>query len=280
VIDSLAAAVHAACAADVEALKPGNVGVHAPGHGMRAEDFRSSARAIAPILADPALTVGTRIERSVEATVAAVGCNTNLGIVLLAAPLAQAVIAGTGADLRARVQRVLADLTVADAMSAYAGIRAARAGHLGTVGAHDVGARPQVTLLVAMRTAADRDRIARQYATGYADIFEHTLGWLAACRERWGEGYPGVTGLYLKIAAAWPDTLVARKHGETAAEAVRVRMAEVEKAFEACKNTASAESLLLEFDTDLKRRGINPGTSADLTVTTLLAQRLRLLLQG
>ena len=35
------------------------------------------------------------------------------------------------------------------------------------------------------------------------------------------------------------------------------------------------QARLLDWDTSLKRRDINPGTSADLTVATLLANQLQ-----
>ena len=38
-----------ACRADIEAIKPGNVGVHAPGHSMQADDFTRSASAVAKV---------------------------------------------------------------------------------------------------------------------------------------------------------------------------------------------------------------------------------------
>ena len=74
-----------ACEAELQAFKPGNVSVHAEGHGMTVNDFRLSARASAPHLSDPTLGLGEKIYHAVAATKAAVGCNTNLGIVLLAA---------------------------------------------------------------------------------------------------------------------------------------------------------------------------------------------------
>ncbi len=84
------AAFGAACRAELQALKPGNVHVHAPGHGMTVEDFERSAEAAAPWVAAPGLGVGERVLRAVESTRAACGQNTNLGILLLAAPLAAA----------------------------------------------------------------------------------------------------------------------------------------------------------------------------------------------
>src|SRR5258708_20574752 len=76
-----------ACTMELQALKPGNVHVHAAGHGMTTADFeRSAAVSVEPLTAT-ATTVGRRIRDAVAATRAAVGSNTNLGIVLLAAPL-------------------------------------------------------------------------------------------------------------------------------------------------------------------------------------------------
>ncbi len=70
--------------------KPGNVSLHSAGHDMRAQQFLDSARASAPALFDPRAGVGARIEAAVRATRAVAGCNTNLGILLLCAPLARA----------------------------------------------------------------------------------------------------------------------------------------------------------------------------------------------
>ena len=78
------------CRAELEALKPGNVHIHAEGHGMTVADFLRSADAAAPCIAAAGAPVGTRILRAIEATRTAVGQNTNLGIVLLCAPIAAA----------------------------------------------------------------------------------------------------------------------------------------------------------------------------------------------
>ena len=84
------AAFLTACRAELDALKPGNVHRHASGHGMEVAHFERAAEAAAGPIADASLSVGQRILRATEASVAATGLNTNLGIVLLAAPLAKA----------------------------------------------------------------------------------------------------------------------------------------------------------------------------------------------
>ena len=88
--DQIETAYRAACRLEVRTLKPGNVHIFADGHRMTVEDFDRSTDVSAPHISDPTLPVGTRIRRAVEATFTAVGQNTNLGIVLLCAPLAAA----------------------------------------------------------------------------------------------------------------------------------------------------------------------------------------------
>ncbi len=84
---TIAEAYLAACRAELAAIKPGNVHVHAAGHRMSVADFEASAALSAPPLTAPGARVGARIEAAVAATRAGVGQNTNLGIVLLCAPL-------------------------------------------------------------------------------------------------------------------------------------------------------------------------------------------------
>ena len=115
----------AACRAELSALKPGNVHVHAGGHGMEPAQFEAGAVAAAPWIAASKLKVGERVLRGVEASFAAAGCNTNLGILLLAAPLAAAAQMAVGGDLRTRLRSVLADLDGGDAAAVFAAIRQA-----------------------------------------------------------------------------------------------------------------------------------------------------------
>jgi len=262
--DAVARAFRWACATELRALKPGNVHVYRDGHGMTVAQFRRSARAAAPWLAQPGLTVGARILAATLATRAAVGINTNLGIVLLAAPLCQAAMASGRGDLRDRLKRTLARLTVADARLAYAAIAHASPAGLGTSRRADVRDRPRVTLLNAMRLAAGRDRVARQYAAAFADIFDLGVAQLEAARRTGVPIEAAATTLHMTFLRRFPDSHVARKFGRATAAALRRE----------AKAVPDTQRALLQFDRSLKRRGLNPGTTADLVVASLLAYRL------
>ena len=271
-VNAIAEAFIAACRDEIEAPKPGNVHVFADGHGMTVSDFLRSAEAAAPALSNPSSPVGARILAAVEATFATAGMNTNLGIILLCAPLAAA--AETGADLHTALRKILAGLTLADADFAFRAILHASPAGLGTAARHDVHRKADVTLLGAMREAAGRDRIAYQYAYDFVDVFETGGGALAEARgKRWPAPWP-VVGVYLAFLAGFPDSHIVRKHGFDAAARVQAEARDMQERFTNAANFEEALQDLLTFDRRLKSFGLNPGTSADLTVASVFADRL------
>jgi triphosphoribosyl-dephospho-CoA synthase len=272
-----------ACTMDVAVRKPGNVSLHSSGHDMRAQQFLDSARVSAPALFDERAGVGARIEAAVQATRAAAGCNTNLGILLLCAPLARALERLDGeqpisrARLQSALESVLQALDLDDARAAYRAIATAHPGGLGTAPKQDVASAPDVDLRAAMRLAADRDLIARQYANGYAQVFDLGLGAFAASAASAG---PSATPLaqrvqrvYLAWLAAHPDSHIVRKQGEAAAHAVSAEAARWRDRL-ASDPAATEGADFAAWDVSLKARGLNPGTSADLTVCTLFIAAL------
>ena len=267
--EEIAAAAQLACLLEVSAPKPGNVSPERHFHDTRYEDFLASAVAIGPALARAGeRPLGATIRAAVEATARWTRSNTNLGIVLLLAPLARAA-AGSGGSLRARLFAALAETTVADAADAYVAIRRARPGGLGAASAEDVSAPPTVTLREAMALAAERDAVAREYVTDFEITFEVGAPALAHARDR-GLGWSDATvECFLALLAAVPDTHVARKLGGAEAERLSARAREVV----AAGGTASPEgrAALTAFDAELRdaRNTRNPGTTADLTCAAL-----------
>jgi triphosphoribosyl-dephospho-CoA synthase len=270
----VAEAFVAACCDELEALKPGNVHVYASGHRMTAAQFVDSARAAADPLCAPATRVGARIRGAVEATLRVVGVNTNLGIVLLCAPLAAAAEL-EALELRDALVRVLDDLDIRDADDSFAAIVQASPAGLGRAATHDVFAAAQVTLKEAMAEAAGRDYIARQYATGFADVFDLGMGLHAAAATRWPDAKIAALAVYLGFLSKFPDSHIVRKHGANVAADVCRMAVKFDALLWSAQEPADLFVALLEWDAALKARGVNPGTSADLTVATLFGRRLQ-----
>ena len=267
----LARIYQAACLAEVEALKPGNVHIFADGHGMTVQDFMHSAEVSASLIACPHLGLGKRIFRSVEATRDAVGCNTNLGIILLCAPMIQAALLPQTATLMQRLLNVLQNTTQADAEFLFKAIQMANPAGLGQAEKHDVHQASDCTLLAAMQAAAHKDLIGLQYANGFGQIWQEGLPRYQAALARWERPAWAATSLYLYWLSHYPDSHIARKYGITVALKIQDEMRLHDQAFLALENPKHYFSRLLELDQSLKRRLINPGTSADLTVVTIFA---------
>lgn len=270
---AIAAAFVAACRDELEAPKPGNVHVFADGHRMSVADFVRSAEAAAGSLTAQNTSVGQRILGAVEATRAAVGTNTNLGIILLCAPLAAAAEVAT-TDLRAALVDVLQSLNIEDAELAFRAIALASPGGLGQAARHDVHAPAAVTLRQAMAEAADRDRIAYQFSADFDDIFDRGLPEFETASQRWPDRKWATLGVYLGFLATFPDTHIVRKYGAVAAEEVRRAAIDFRLCLQSPDDPADLLPDLLAWDGELKQRGLNPGTTADLTVATLFAYRL------
>ena len=276
-----------ACEWDVAVRKPGNVSDASPGHGMQAALFRASAQAAAGPLFAVGARVGERIEGAVAATGAVAGCNTNLGILLLCAPLAVAAEqhpeATTPHALQAAVQSVLHRLDVHDTRAAYRAITQANPGGLGSAPDQDVHAAPTLGLRDAMALAAARDRIAQQYSSGFEDLFSVGLPALLAAAP----GQPGlqaglqtpaaVQRLYLTLLAAFPDSHIVRKQGPAMAQTVmQAAQPWLQRLVQTGADTAplADDPAFIAWDDSLKATGTNPGTTADLTVATLMVAGL------
>ncbi len=276
-------AVYKSCLTEINAFKPGNVSIHSAGHGMEARDFVRSAELISPIMGNPELSIGERILQSVQLTISQVGCNTNLGIILLAAPLAQAAFRKKESDLlQQTIVDVLEELTIRDAELAYEAIALANPGGLGDAAEHDVHDQPTVTFLEAMQVAQEQDRIAWQYANGFQDIFRIGVSTLRLQLLKWRSIEHrlewATVACYLNFMSSYPDSHIVRKYGMETAENIRKGAKPVETMLKACENPTVANRELRRYDEELKREGINPGTSADLTVASLIALSLEALL--
>ena len=268
-----------ACEIELRAFKPGNVSVYSEGHDMTVEDFRRSARASAPFLCAPELSLGEKIFYATQAARETAGCNTNLGIVLLAAPLIQAMqTLSRGERLRDALSWSLNASTQVDADWAYRAIRLAAPGGLGEAREQDVGATPDVTLLQAMELAAQRDRIAKQYTNSYADVFDLAIPSYDYALSRWGDEEWAAVAVFSALLKHFPDSHIERKFGTRHTRMVTDRLAHVEQALFTSDRPEQTLQLLGEVDAEFKSAGINPGTTADLTVTCLLVVRLEKLL--
>ena len=256
-----------ACLLEATAEKPGNVHPGAHFRDMNYTDMVMSAIAIGPIFRQATvLGVGPTVMAAVQATHNAVGKNTNLGTIMLLA-----VIAGTDPAVPLDPQHVLKGLTELDARLVYAAVRLAQPGGLGVVDQYDVRDEPPVCLLRAMRVAAARDSIARQYATDFQDVRDRILPRLCE-----GHGYgwslsQTIVHVHVLLMSESADSLIARKCGTAIAAESQRRAGQVLAAGN--PGEPAYQQILHDFDRWLRADGHtrNPGTTADLIAAGLFA---------
>jgi triphosphoribosyl-dephospho-CoA synthase len=267
-----------ACVQDIRAFKPGNVSIGFPMQDMNANDFIRSAEAIARPITEPDASIGQRIESSIEATRRVVSCNTNLGIVLLVAPVMAAFERISGSlnlnSLQRALHEVLSELTLEDASGCYRAIRSAAPGGLGDSPNEDVLTEPTLNLLEAMRLAAGWDRIAQEYVEDYAAIIGTGLRSLMHSKEQGEAEIWAITRCYLTFVANYPDTHVSRRHGLEIAQSIQQEALELLDLWKVYCSAAEFWPELLKLHHRWRQNKINPGTSADLVVASILMMRL------
>ncbi|HEY1785368.1 MAG TPA: triphosphoribosyl-dephospho-CoA synthase, partial [Pirellulales bacterium] len=192
--------------------------------------------------------------------------NTNLGTILLLAPLAAVP---RGQALADGVAAILASLSPDDARDCYAAIRLAAPGGLGHVDQGDVEATAPGDLLWAMRLAADRDLVARQYADGFRQIFGCVVPWLAADLNAGIAPLDAIVHVHLRMMREFPDSLIGRKCGAAVAQRSATLAAAVLDAGPV--GSDAYYDVLADLDFWLRSDGHrrNPGTTADLMAAGL-----------
>jgi triphosphoribosyl-dephospho-CoA synthase len=252
---------------EATAPKAGNVHRGADFEDVSYPEFVAAGIAIAPVLDGAAeRSLGATILSAVEATRRVTPRNTNLGTILLLAPLAAVP---RSEPLRSGVAAVLRRLSAADASDCYAAIRLAAPGGLGQVDQADVASPAPSDLVAAMRLAAQHDLVARQYATDFAEVFECVVPWLSADLEAGLAPLDAIVHVHLRLMSQFPDSLIARKCGAGIAGRSAAMAA---KALGAGPPGSDAyEDALADLDFWLRSDGHrrNPGTTADLMAAGL-----------
>ena len=261
-------AAHTACVWEVLARKVGNVRPGCGFNDLSYLDFIHSAGALVKALTKGD-GIGETILHAVQLRREVTPSNTNLGIILLLVPLAKS-------ESREQLEALLSSLTIGDARFAFEAIRLASAGGLGDVPEQSVSDEPTVTLLEAMRLAADRDMIAKQYANGFADVYDFGVSKLLEGFGKYESVEAAIIHCQLHWLAEFPDSLIVRKNGTEIARDVQVRIRKILAS--GGIDTAHSRDELIQFDrmsgsgipaARHVRNNLNPGTTADLVTACL-----------
>lgn len=256
-----------ACTLEVCAPKPGNVHRGADFEDVTLQDFMASAIAMGPIFdAAAELTLGQLILRSVHATSCVTKTNTNLGMLLLMAPLA---MARNPENLRQEATAVIENSTAKDAADIYMAINMAKPGGMNESPEHDLAGSAPSHIVSAMKLAADRDQVARQYVNGFADVFEQVVPLLTTNAPQQLPLSQRIVHAHVTLMAQSPDTLIARKNGDETAEQSAMIAQRVIDAGPPMEDDYMQQLANLDFWLRCDGHKRNPGTTADMIAAGL-----------
>ena len=261
---------------ECSSLKAGNVHPQASFHDLTHEQFMIAARAIGASIDEYARqSVGRIVLQATKAMMESVGTNTSLGTILLMAPLVVAANRMENGEFgftsisQQYVRETLFALTFEDSVAIYEAIRIAKPGGLGDAKSMDVKESAPERILDAMRTAAEWDDVALQYASNFDLVFSISRR-LENRQSNFGQSKTNaIRCLQMELLSERVDSLIARKSGLEFARKTQEKAGQVIAA--GPYGSSEYEQAWQSFDLflrDAKHKG-NPGTTADLIAAAL-----------
>ena len=273
-LDDLKSAYLFSCKKDIELIKPGNVNLLSSHKDTKAQDYLDSAILSSKELFNQNYSLGKRILESVNVTRSQVNVNTNLGIILLCAPVIQSYIDFNNLDLREGIKRTLSTTSIKDTHDLCAAINISSPGGLGDSDMYDTASYPNASIKQIMDYSQEYDRISYQYSHNFSDIFDFIIPKLEFLNQRYESLDISLSLLFIEILAKIPDSHISRKFGDKIAKKTSNNAHDLLKILDREHDPDYLAKALNNLDYEYKKKGINPGTTADLLVASLMIYKI------
>ena len=273
-LDDLKSAYLFSCKKDIELIKPGNVNLLSSHKDTKAQDYLDSAILSSKELFNQNYSLGKRILESVNVTRSQVNVNTNLGIILLCAPVIQSYIDFDNLDLREGIKKTLSTTSIKDTHDLCAAINISSPGGLGDSDMYDTASYPNASIKQIMDYSQEYDRISYQYSHNFSDIFDFIIPKLEFLNQRYESLDISLSLLFIEILAKIPDSHISRKFGDKIAKKTSNNAHDLLKILDREYDPDYLAKALNNLDYEYKKKGINPGTTADLLVASLMIYKI------
>ena len=273
-LDDLKSAYLFSCKKDIELIKPGNVNLLSSHKDTNAQDYLDSAILSSKELFNQNYSLGKRILESVNVTRSKVNVNTNLGIILLCAPVIQSYIDFNNLDLREGIKKTLSTTSIKDTHDLCAAINISSPGGLGNSDMYDTASYPNASIKQIMDYSQEYDRISYQYSHNFSDIFDFIIPKLEFLNQRYESLDISLSLLFIEILAKIPDSHISRKFGDKIAKKTSNNAHDLLKILDREHDPDYLAKALNNLDYEYKKKGINPGTTADLLVASLMIYKI------
>ncbi len=262
------------CHKDIELIKPGNVNIISSHKDTNAKDYIDSSILSSKMLFQEKYTLGERILESVKITREKIKTNTNLGIILLCAPIIHAIINFKDTDLRDGIKMTLSSATSKDTLDICSAINISSPGGLGKRDLYDTNSLPNVRVKEIMDYSAKYDRISYQYSNNYEDIFDFIIPRIIFLNKKHGSLDIALSLMFIEILAKIPDSHVSRKLGDKISKKTSNHANDLLKILDKESSHEYLTNQLSKLDYEYKKKGINPGTTADLLLASLMIYKI------
>ena len=267
---SLKKIYYQSCCEELRVLKPGNHSLQSKILGMDHKKFELGAKISSEILSDNNLKLGESIYLAATKCYKELRSNYNLGIILLCAPIFK-IPNNKYSNFRIELIKIINGISETQGKLILKAIREVKpAGIQKYSGEGDIYSKNCLKFNEIMKLGANWDRISRSYINNYKEIFSEGLPYFMLLLKRFNYN-KAITSVFLNYLSLDYDSHILRKYGVDKAAKVQRKAVFLKK----IKNRRQLCISVEKFDRYLKFLNLNPGTCADLTVTTLLINKIR-----
>ena len=259
-----------ACRLDVESIKPGNVNTLSGHHDTVCDDFITSYKVTSKIITSPNLDLGDKILNCIKSTKEEVHKNTNLGIILLCSLLSHSLSLNKDNLVKDAIKECVLTSSRDDVFKICNAISLANPGGLNVQDKYDVDSKPNISLYNIMKISSSYDMISKQYACFFEDIFEFILPILIMSIDRIKDIKLSISYTFLKTLEKYPDSHICRKYDDKFAKKTSNEASDLIKILDGDARLESWGKKLMSLDNHYKMARVNPGTTADLLVVSIM----------
>lgn len=277
---SLKILYHLSCYEELKVNKPGNLSVNSPILGMSYKKFLRAAEISGEIILNRKYEINHAIYSAVKKCMNQFNSNYNLGIILLTTPILRSV------SKKYNSQRVIkknlnAQLKLIMHCKTNLILKAIKIALPGGIkkykGEGDVMKETKnFNIKKIMLKSSKSDRISRAYTSSYREIFDFGLVFFKKSQKKFSFKF-SLQRLFIYYMSIDFDSHIMRKFGKFTAMQLKNKAKSLLKKLD--KENSLTKRLLINFDKYLKSMHLNPGTCADLTVTTLLIDKILCIVQ-
>ncbi len=261
---------YTSCLEELRVNKPGNFSIESKILGMNNKKFEYAAKISSEILSNTNLSLGESIYNASLKSFKELRSNYNLGIILLCAPIFKIKKSKLNNFVN-ELNKIINNISEKDGKLILSAIKAVGPGGINKYsGKGDVNTKINLSFNKIMKIGSKWDRISRCYNNNYKEIILSGLPFFISIKKKLSYN-DSISLLFLNYLSLDYDSHLLRKYGIEKASKITKKASMIRK----INNNKNLCIALKKFDKYLKFFNFNPGTCADLTVTTLLINKIR-----